>query len=77
MSDSHETSGTPEQKASAAPREGRKSLSMHEDVPIWYDCCSCEAEPQWIAVAEELGIDVCESEKRELEQGAGSGEACD
>jgi len=26
----------------------KKSLSMHEDVPVWYDCCSCEAEPYWI-----------------------------
>jgi hypothetical protein len=25
-----------------------KSLSMHEDVPVWYDCCSCEAEPYWV-----------------------------
>lgn len=24
------------------------SLSMHTDVPVWYDCCSCEAEPYWI-----------------------------
>ena len=29
-----------------------KSLSMHEDVPVWYDCCSCEAEPYWV---EQLG----------------------
>jgi hypothetical protein len=26
----------------------RKGLSMHEDVPVWYDCCSCEAEPYWV-----------------------------
>ena len=25
-----------------------KSISMHDDVPVWYDCCSCEAEPYWI-----------------------------
>jgi hypothetical protein len=25
---------------------------MHEDVPVWYDCCSCEAEPYWV---EQLG----------------------
>ena len=23
------------------------SLSMHADVPVWCDCCSCEAEPYW------------------------------
>ena len=35
----------------AFPPSGRK-LSMHEDVPVWYDCCSCEAEPYWV---EQLG----------------------
>jgi hypothetical protein len=24
------------------------SLSMHADVPVWCDCCSCEAEPYWL-----------------------------
>ena len=24
------------------------SMSMHENVPVWYDCCSCEAEPYWV-----------------------------
>ena len=24
------------------------SLSMHADVPVWCDCCSCEAEPYWV-----------------------------
>ena len=36
----------------------RKSLSMHEGVAVWCDCCSCEAEPYWVAVAEEMGIDL-------------------
>ena len=36
----------------------RKSLSMHEGIAVWCDCCSCEAEPYWVAVAEELGIDL-------------------
>jgi len=26
----------------------RKSKSMHDGVPVWYDCCSCEAEPYWL-----------------------------
>jgi len=26
---------------------GKTSLSMHANVPVWYDCCSCEAEPYW------------------------------
>jgi hypothetical protein len=24
------------------------SKSMHDGVEVWYDCCSCEAEPYWI-----------------------------
>jgi len=36
----------------------KKRLSMHEGVAVWCDCCSCEAEPYWVEVAEELGIDL-------------------
>lgn len=36
----------------------KKPISMHEDVPVWHDCCCCEAEPYWVAVADELGIDL-------------------
>lgn len=32
----------------------RKPISMHEEVPVWYDCCSCEAEPYWQAIAGEI-----------------------
>ena len=38
--------------AADSARKVKKSLSMHEDVPVWYDCCSCEAEPYWL---EQLG----------------------
>lgn len=31
----------------------KKSLSMHDDVPVWCDCCSCEAEPYWIEMMAE------------------------
>lgn len=31
---------------------------MHEGIGAWCDCCSCEAEPYWAEVAEELGIDL-------------------
>ncbi|MGD8570640.1 MAG: hypothetical protein PVJ39_21320 [Gammaproteobacteria bacterium] len=34
------------------------SISMHDGVGDWCDCCSCEAEPYWLEVAEELGIDL-------------------
>ena len=36
----------------------KKSISMHENIGAWCDCCSCEAEPYWLEVAEELGIDL-------------------
>jgi hypothetical protein len=26
----------------------KKSLSMHDGVEVWEDCCSCEAEPYWL-----------------------------
>lgn len=47
--------------SSSAPRSSRrqgKSLSMHEGVAVWCDCCSCEAEPYWAELAEEMGIDL-------------------
>lgn len=34
----------------------KQGISMHENIPDWYDCCTCEAEPYWIeafAVEEE------------------------
>lgn len=42
-----------------AKREGgaREPRSMHEDVPTWCDCCSCEAEPRWQAVEDEMEED--------------------
>lgn len=33
----------------------KKPVSMHENVPIWYDCCSCEAEPYWLDAMEAKG----------------------
>ena len=24
------------------------SMSMHDGVEVWCDCCSCEAEPYWV-----------------------------
>lgn len=37
-----------EQPAGAAKPAARRSKSMHDGVPVWYDCCSCEAEPYWL-----------------------------
>ena len=41
-----------------SPQKPKKSLSMHEDVPVWYDCCSCEAEPYWTASVEDQDSDL-------------------
>ncbi len=38
-------------------RQPGRSKSMHEGVPDWYDCCSCEMEPYWREATQE-GEDV-------------------
>lgn len=42
----------------APTKPHRKSISMHEGVPVWHDCCCCEAEPYWAELADEMGIDL-------------------
>jgi hypothetical protein len=42
-----------------ADRKQRNSLSMHDGIAVWCDCCSCEMEPYWAAIAGEMGIEVC------------------
>ena len=32
--------------------ERTASKSMHDGVPVWCDCCSCEAEPYWLEAFE-------------------------
>ncbi len=67
MSDSRpETSGD-EQKQGK-----RKRANMHEGIAVWCDCCSCEAEPYWAAVAEELGIDLGDYEDEEGDASQGN-----
>ncbi len=51
----------PEGSRDEAADHGRvqRTGKMHENVPVWSDpCCSCEAEPYWREVAEEMGIDL-------------------
>lgn len=36
----------------------KKRANMHDGIAVWCDCCSCEAEPYWVEVAEEMGIDL-------------------
>ncbi len=42
----------------AAKGSQRKSKSMHDGVPVWYDCCSCEAEPYWLELVDGTGPEV-------------------
>lgn len=79
-----ETSVT--QDPSAAPSEGateqtavrsnpkrRRSISMHEGIAVWCDCCSCEAEPYWVEIAEEMGLDLgSDYEDTEADDGDGA-----
>lgn len=58
-----EAPGDAEQRAATALPEGRKKRSnMHEGIGIWCDCCSCEAEPYWAELADEMGIDLSDYE---------------
>jgi len=52
--------GMPDVPADEAPPVPPVSTGkMHQNVPVWSDpCCSCEAEPYWREVAEEMGIDL-------------------
>jgi hypothetical protein len=50
MPDSHDPNNPPPAEAARKARP----LSMHEDVPTWCDTCSCEPEPRWKDLEEEL-----------------------
>ena len=45
-------------RAKYQDRKKKKSLSMHDGIAIWCDCCSCEAEPYWAELADEMGINL-------------------
>lgn len=47
------------EKELAAPQV---KMSMHEGVANWCDCCVCEAEPYWMDVADEMGINMSDYE---------------
>lgn len=36
------------------PKSSGMSLSMHDGVEVWCDCCSCEAEPYWVEAFAQL-----------------------
>ena len=66
MSDSRQSPDTrietPPKASQQAQKKKKKSLSMHEDVPVWYDSCSCQAEPYWLEVAGEMETEVTDCE---------------
>ena len=73
MTDSHASSAagcedekrevsTPQPAAPADGKKKKKRVNMHDGLGVWCDCCSCEAEPRWVEVAEELGIDLSDYE---------------
>jgi len=49
-----------ESRSKSPPSKGRrkKSISMHEGIAVWCDCCSCEAEPYWVEIAAEMGMEL-------------------
>lgn len=56
MADREQEEQGPGRKAGKPPAKRR--ISMHEGIGDWCDCCPCEAEPRWVEVGEELGIDL-------------------
>ena len=47
------------EKELVAPQD---KMSMHEGIANWCDCCVCEAEPYWMDVADEMGINMSDYE---------------
>jgi hypothetical protein len=54
-----DTPGEKIEKEAVAPEKAKvkSSISMHEDIPVWYDCCSCEAEPYWVEAMDSDSLD--------------------
>jgi hypothetical protein len=46
-----------------AEKSGKHSMSMHDRVAVWCDCCSCEAEPYWAAIADQIGTGIISDHK--------------
>lgn len=60
MDDSPEDTAAPDPaaKPDAPGKPGKKRANMHEGIAVWCDCCSCEAEPYWVEIGKEMGIDM-------------------
>jgi len=48
--------------ATARRRPETRSKSMHDGIPVWCDCCSCEMEPYWAEIAREMGAEFSDHE---------------
>ncbi len=56
--DSHKTESLSQQAVAPSVKSaGKKSKSMHDGIAVWCDCCSCEAEPYWVEIAQEMGME--------------------
>lgn len=60
-SDTHSAETRPE-ISTPPPATKKKRANMHEGIGVWCDCCSCEAEPRWAELAEEMGVDLSDYE---------------
>lgn len=52
-----ETGATPFNGTPMPGPKGKRSISMHDGIAVWCDCCSCEAEPYWVEIGKEMGMD--------------------
>lgn len=43
-----------DKQADQERRSRRPARTMHDDVETWTDTCTCEAEPRWREVAEQI-----------------------
>ena len=63
MSDQYRQPPAPADNGKKRAKSGM-SLSMHDGIGVWCDCCSCEAEERWAALADEMGIDLSDYEEQ-------------
>ncbi len=51
--------GAPPANGTKTPEpKGKRSISMHDGIAVWCDCCSCEAEPYWVEIGKEMGMEL-------------------
>ena len=45
----------------------RSTLSMHDGIAVWCDCCSCEMEPYWQEAVEKMGFELVSDYEDEVQ----------